>query len=183
MVNKIYNNYNFHKHTFCIWKEVMADEINDMKVSYKSQSGSQYIFTKLGLYRISNHWGRVADCHWRLLPLLQFKSQLSVIGFAHWSDFYSYNDTSKLFFIRVNLATNNVNFYHKESSKSDEKIVLRNAKETAKTLKTIKQILTETDWAKHLRYYNFEALKKEIIYNLITTDKSFLEIKKAFLGY
>ena len=185
MANKIYSKHNFHKHTFCIWKEVLFSNINDMKISYKSQSGSQYIFTTEGLFRISNHWGRVANCHWRLIPLTQFKSQHNIVAFANWIDFYSNDDTSKLFYIKVDLnpkiSGQEVNFFHKQSMESQEKIVLRNAKETAKTIRTIKQVLTETDWAKHLVFDDLEVLKKEIVEELITTEKSFLEIKKAYL--
>lgn len=185
MANKIYSNHNFHKHTFCIWKEVLLSEINDLKISYKSQSGSQYIFTTEGLYRISNHWGRVANCHWRLIPLAQFKSQHNIVGFANWIDFYSNDDTSKLFFVKVDLDTKvlgqEVNFYHKQSLDGKEKIVLRNAKETAKTIRTIKQVLTETDWSKHLKFDDLEQLRKEIVSELVSSEKSFLEVKKTYL--
>lgn len=181
MKNKIYGKHNFHKHTFCIWKEVPPTDVSDLKISYTSQSGSQYIFTAEGLYRISNHWGRVANCHWRLIPLAQFKSQHNIVGFAKWIDFYSNDDTSKLFFIKVNPETQEVNFYHKESSDNQKDIVLRNAKETAKTIRTIKQVLAETDWAKHLKFDDLDVLRKEIITDLVTSDKSFLEIKKLHL--
>ena len=159
----------------------MFSEISDLKISYVSQSGSQYIFTDKGLYRISNHWGRVANCHWRLIPLAQFKSQHNIVAFANWADFYSNDDTSKLFFIKIDFETQEVNFYHKESLESDEKVILRNARETAKTIRTIKQVLAETDWAKHLEFDDFEILKKDIITELIASEKSFLEIKKRYL--
>ena len=185
MKNKIYGKHNFHKHTFCIWKEVPFAEVADLKINYTSQSGSQYIFTEQGLYRISNHWGRVANCHWRLIPLAEFKSQHNIVAFANWSDFYSNDDVSKLFFIKADFdpegSGQEVNFYHKQTAEDLKNIVLRNAKETAKTIRTIKQVLTETDWAKHLKYDDFELLRKEIVSELVTTNKSFLEIKKAYL--
>ena len=181
MENKIYNKLNFHSYTFCIWKEVHFNEINNVKISYKSQSGSQYIFCPDGLYRISNHWGRVANCHWRLIPLDKFKNQKTIVGFANWTDFYSNNDNSKLFFIKVNFETQNVNFYHKLSSDKQEKIVLRNAKETSKTIQTIKQVLTEDNWAKYLKYDDLDILRKEIVNELVNSVKSFLDIKKKYL--
>ncbi|WP_293893285.1 hypothetical protein [Flavobacterium sp.] len=181
MANKIYNKLNFHSHTFCIWKEVLFSEIKDLKVNYKSQSGSKYIFTSEGLYRISNHWGRVANCHWRLIPLAQFKSQLNIVGFANWTDFYSNDDTSKLFFIKVDFESGEVNFHHKQSLEDQEKVVFRNAKETAKTIQIIKQVLTEYNWAKYLQYDNLEVLRKEIVNELMNSEKSFLEIKKQYL--
>ena len=181
MKNKIYGRHNFHKHTFCIWKEVLSSEVSDLKISYTSQSGSRYIFTTEGLYRISNHWGRVANCHWRLIPLAEFKSQHDIVGFAKWIDFYSNDDTSKLFFIKVDFETQEVNFYHRQSADDQKDIVFRNAKETAKTIRTIKQVLTETDWAKHLKYQDLETLRKETISGLVATSKSFLEVKKQYL--
>lgn len=181
MKTKIYTRLNFHKHTFCIWKEVLFSEISERKISYVSQSGSRYIFTDEGLYRISNHWGRVANCHWRLIPLADFKSQHTIVGYANWADFYSNDDTSKLFFIRLDAETNEVNFYHKQSLGNQGEITLRNAKETAKTIRTIKQVLNETDWAKHLKYDDLNQLRKEIIAELIGSGKSFLDIKKNYL--
>ncbi len=181
MGNKIYKKHNFHKHTFCIWKEVPLVQISDLKISYVSQSGSKYIFTTEGLYRVSNHWGRVANCHWRLIPLSEFKSQNTIVGYANWSDFYANDDTSKLFFIKMDYATQEVNFYHKQSLENQDGIVLRNAKETAKVIGTIKQVLSETVWAKHLNFDDIKVLRNEVISELVNSEKSFLEIKKHYL--
>ena len=178
---KTYTKLNFHSYTFCIWKEVLFSEISALKISYKTQSGSEYIFTFEGLYRISNHWGRVANCHWRLIPLTQFKNQDIIVGFANWTDFYSNDDTSKLFFIKVDSEKREVNFYHKLSLENQEKVVLRNAKETAKTMQTIKKVLEETNWAKYLQYADLEVLRREIIEELVNSEKNFLEIKKQYL--
>ena len=160
---------------------MLFNEINNVKISYKSKSGSQYIFSSDGLYRISNHWGRVANCHWRLIPLDKFKSQKTIVGFANWTDFYSNNDNSKLFFIKVDFETNEVNFYHKLSLENQVKVVLRNAKETAKTIQTIKMVLNEKDWAKHLKYQDLDILRKEILNELVNSENSFLVIKKKYL--
>jgi hypothetical protein len=160
---------------------VLFNEINNRKISYKSKSGSQYIFSSDGLYRISNHWGRVANCHWRLIPLDKFKSQKTIVGFANWTNFYSNNDNSKLFFIKVDFETNEVNFYHKLSSENQEKVVLRNAKETAKTIQTIKQVLTEDNWTKYLKYYDLDILRNQIVNELVNSENSFLVIKKKYL--
>ena len=180
MVTKSYNKINFHNHTFCIWTEVPFAEIEGVKINYKSKSGSQYIFTKLGLYRISNHWGRVADCHWRLVPLEQFKNQNNTVAFAHWADFYSNDETSKLFFVKVNYDTKTVNFYHKETSEYDGKAILRTANQTAKTIKIIRQIFNEIAWAKYIDYDDLNLLRKEIVHELVTTENSFITIKRKF---
>ncbi|MGC4039360.1 MAG: hypothetical protein QM710_00800 [Flavobacterium sp.] len=181
MKTKIYTKLNFHKHTFCIWKEVLFAEISDRKISYVSQSGSQYVFTDEGLYRISNHWGRVANCHWRLIPLAEFKSQHNIVAYAHWADFYSNDDTSKLFFIKIDAETQDVNFYHKQTLQDPKSAVLRNAKETAKTIRTIKEVLSETNWARHLKYEDLDELRKEVVAELIDSEMSFLQIKKKHL--
>lgn len=179
---KNYTRYNFHKHTFCIWQEVPYADVKDRKISYTSDSGSQYIFTGDGLYRISDHWGRVANCHWRLVPIQQFKNQNTTVAFARWNDFYSNDDTARFFFIRMDWETYEVNFYHKLSATDGDIAILRNAKETAKTIRVIKEVLSETTWAKYLQYEDLELLRKEIVNELINTNKSFLEIKKAYLA-
>ena len=161
---------------------MLFSEIIDLKINYKSQSGSEYIFTSDGLYRNSNHWGRVANCHWRLIPLTDFKSQHTTVGFANWDNFYSNDDTSKLFFIKVDFESNEVNFYHKLILENQEKVTFRNAKETSKTIQIIKQVLTENNWAKYLQYDDFEVLRKEIVNELINSEKSFLEVKKRHLN-
>ena len=181
MAAKTYSKLNFHKHTFCIWQEVLFAEIAEKKISYVSQSGSQYIFTEEGLYRISNHWGRVANCHWRLIPLAEFKNQHNIVAYAKWSDFYSNDDTSKLFFIRMDEETGEVNFYHKQTLENPKAVILRNAKETAKIIRTIKEVLADSYWARHLKYDDLDVLRKEVISELINSGKSFLEIKKHYL--
>ena len=117
---KSYTKLNFHSHTFCIWNEVPFETIKDAKISYTSKSGSQYIFSKEGLYRIANHWGRVANCHWRLAPITQFKNQDITVAFANWNNFYSNDDTAKLFFIKINEVSQEVNFFHKEIATTSE---------------------------------------------------------------
>jgi hypothetical protein len=182
---KTYTKHNFHKHTFCLWREVPFTEIENVLLNHKSKSGSGYVFTEVGVYRISNHWGKAANCRWRLIADENFKSQQTKVGFANWTDFYPNDETSKLFFIKVDFSPEasgkDVNFYHKFSLDYDTKYVLRNASETAKTIKIIKEILTETAWAKHLQFDNLDELRKEIVAQLITTEKSFLEVKKHYL--
>ncbi len=180
MVKK-FNQSNFHKRTFCIWKEVDYLEISDLKINYKSKSGSQYIFSKEGIYRISNHWGRVADCHWRLIPLGLFKNQNITVAYANLVDFHTYDDSAKLFFIRVDITKADVNFYHKDMVLPNEKVLLRDAKETAKTLKIIKEILNDTLWAKYLKYESITDLRRDIIQNLVTSSESFISLKKRYL--
>lgn len=178
---KYYNSKNFHKHTFCLWQEISFSEIENLSIKHKSKSGSQYIFTETGVYRISNHWGRVANCRWRLLPFENYKNQQNKIGFASWNDFYPNNEDEKLFYIKVDFDTQEVNFFHKFSPDYDGKATLRNAGETSKTIKIIKEILTDTSWAKYLNFEDINVLRKEMINQLLITDKSFIELKKEFM--
>jgi hypothetical protein len=177
---EIYTKLNFHKHTFCLWHEVSFTEIENLPLSHTSKSGSGYIFTEVGVYRISNHWGRAANCRWRLISDENYKNQETKVGFAKWTDFYPNDETSKLFFIQVDFESKQVNFLHKEATAYQEQYSVRNAADTAKTVKVIKEILNETDWSKHLQFDDIAVIRKTIIEKLLTTEKSFLEIKKGY---
>ena len=63
----------------------------------------------------------------------------------------------------------------------NEKVLLRDAKETAKTLKIIKEILNDTLWAKYLKYESITDLRRDIIQNLVTSSESFISLKKRYL--
>ena len=105
MTLKKYNKTNFHKHTFCEFIEVDTNAIPNIEWHYKSKSGSGYCFTEQGVYRISNHWGRAANCRWRLISSASSNTSSRAkinnsqhrIGYAKWTDFYPNNETEKLF--------------------------------------------------------------------------------------
>lgn len=176
-----YNRRNFHNQTFCIWNEIDDIEIKDLKINYKSKSGSAYIFNEDGVFRISNHWGRASNCRWRLNLTSNYKNQNVTVGFAKWSDFLPNDEISKLFFIKVDFEANQVDFYHKDSEEYDGKAVLRNANHTSKIIQNIKMILLETSWAKHLKYTDLNILRKEICIELLNSDKTLIEIKRRFI--
>ena len=173
---KIYTKNNFHKHTFCIFTEVSAAEINDLKLNYISTSGSEYCFTEEGVYRKSNHWGRAANCKWRLQTNCSTASRTK-IGFAKWTEFHPINEIEKLYFIEVDLNKKSVQYQHKNNAKT-ENSYLRNASETAKRVKEIRNVL-END--KKLRYWEsdceFEILLEKVVHYLIYSDLNLLEIK------
>lgn len=177
---KTYHSKNFHKHTFCLWNEVSQVTFEIEKPQFKSKSGSDYFFTDEGVYRSSNHWGRAANCRWKLIPLSEYKNQETKIGFARWTDFYPNNETANLFYIQVNFELKTIDFYHKDMPFYDGKSVLRNASETAKTIKTIKQILNEEEWAKYFKFEDLEVLRTNLINDLLFTTLSFNEIKKKY---
>lgn len=183
MTLKKYNKTNFHKHTFCEFIEVDAATMPNIEWHYMSKSGSGYCFIEEGVYRISNHWGRAANCRWRLISNSSSKINNSQnrIGFAKWTDFYPNNETENFFYVEVNFDTKEVTFQHKFNSNYDGKSVLRNASETAKVIRQIKEILETDTWAKYLDFDDLEELRKEIILKLIQISTSFTEIKRSLL--
>ena len=114
-MNKKFNQYNFYRHTFCIFYEVENNTIENLKINYKSKSGSSYYYTDDGVYRKSNHWGRAANCRWKLEANSNLKNKNSRVGYAKWSDFYPNNEQDNLFYIDVDFETQTVDFKHKET--------------------------------------------------------------------
>lgn len=178
-----YNKHNFHKYTFCEFQEAQLSEIEKLKISYKSKSGSAYYFTEKGVYRVSNHWGRAANCRWRLLSnsTSKINNTNARIGYANWSDFYPNNDKDKLFYIEVNWNTNEVIFQHKNNLNYKVNFLIRDALATAKRIQIIKEVLTEENWSKHLTFDNLNELRVAIIQKLIETDETFIKIKQSYL--
>ena len=181
---KKYNKTNFHKHTFCEFIEVDVATIPTIDWHYKSKSGSGYCFTEEGVYRISNHWGRAANCRWRLISNSKTSSNSKInngenrIGFAKWIDFYPNNETENLFYVEVNFDNKEVMFQHKNNPKYNGKAVLRNASETAKVIRQIKEILELDTWARYLDVKDIEELRRDVIQKLITTNIPLQTIKK-----
>lgn len=177
---KIYNRNNFFKHTFCIFNEVSSDLILDKKPDYVSNSQSQYFFTEEGVYRKSNHWGRAANCRWKLVSN-SYKSQNTIVAFARWIDFYPNNETEKLYFIRIN-ADFEVSFHHKFETIYTENDVLRTALETSKRIKLIQEVLNSENWHKYIITSDFQKLKKLVLNKLLLTNKTLNDIKKESNG-
>ena len=182
---KTYNKTNFHKYTFCVFKEVDVDAIKDLKLNYKSKSGSCYYFVENGVYRLSNHWSRVANCKWRLINEngnvnQNINGNRTKLGYAKWSDFFSDNDVDKIYFLEADYESKTVNFYHKQSSNYSSDKVLRSSSETTKLIKQIRTLFEETAWAKYLNEDNIDILRKEIIKELIHSNQSFQEIRRRF---
>lgn len=183
MKPKIYNRHNFHKHTFCVFKEVDNKQIENLVPNYTSKSGSSYYFTDDGLYRVSNHWGRAANCRWKLdsSSMASSKCNTNKIGFANWTDFYPNNEQENLFYIQVDYETNTVDFSHKDNPNYDGKSICRNASETAKRIKICKEVLLEEKWANYLQFDSIDKIRKEVIHELLFTNAPFLIIKKHYL--
>ena len=72
-------------------------------------------------------------------------------------------------------------FNHCKSDKYTSGKVLRTAAETTKLIKQIRVLLEENAWAKYLKHESIEVLRKEIIDQLIATNRNLQEIKKEYL--
>lgn len=173
-------NVNSFKNTFCVFKEVALSEIEYLEGQFTSESGSVYYYNELGMYRLSNHWGRLANSKWRLLPLKPESVSKIKLGFARWEIFYPDNASEKLYYIAADCETNTVNYYHKDCPDYNGKGVVRTYNETQKRLKNIRNILTLTQWAKYFNQ-DIEVLRKVIIDELIHTDKPLEMIKSEVL--
>ena len=175
---------NSFKNTFCVFQEVLPDQIEDLKIQYDSKSGSKYFYTKEGMYRWSNHWGRLANSKWRLEPMEQDGAEARndskfKIGYASWDEFYPDNAEEELYYLEVNYIKNTVNYQHKNNPNYDAKAILRTSFETTKKIKQIRNLFNLTSWAKYFEYDDIEDLRKVIIEQLIYTNKTLDEIKRT----
>lgn len=172
-----FNRNNFYKKSFCYFKIVENFEIDKKNFKYHSKSGSSYYFVEDGVYRYSNHWGRVGNCRWRLIKNEAFEPKNQCVGFARWEDFYENDDDKLLFFIDVNKdGTFEVN--HKNDQKYHQNLAVFNAQEANKRLQTISMIQKDLSWTKHLNIENTIENQQKAISLLRTTRKNWLEIKR-----
>ena len=167
-----FNKNTFFKNTYCEFQEVNHIDIEE-KDCYKSKHNSIYFFTKKGVYRKSNHWGRVASCRWKLIPSSSYKNQQTVLAFAKWKDFYSLNETEKLFYISVNFETKKTKIKISKSKKSPNLLTLNKAQIKEKQ---IKHLFKEDKWAQYFNS-NIEELRFKIISKLINSDSPLPLIK------
>lgn len=171
-------NPNSFKNTFCIFHEASLDCINGLELQYDSKSGSKYYYTKVGMYRLSNHWGRLANSKWRLEPLEPEIDSKIKLGFAPWINFYPDNALDKLYYLEANYLKKTVNYQHRNNPSYDKKAILRTSFETTKRIKQVRNLFNLTSWAKYFDYDDLDFLRKKIIDELIFTNKSLEEIKK-----
>ena len=166
------------KNTFCIFKEVIKPAISSRKFDFESKSGSCYYFTQLGMYRRSNHWGRLAHSKWRLEPLDPESESKTKWGFAEWTDFHPDNATELLYYIEVDYSKGTVNYQHKNNPNYNSKAVLRTSFETTKKIKQIRNLLNLTSWASYFVYEDINELRQKIIEDLIYTNQTLEVIKR-----
>lgn len=146
-------------------------------IHFKSKSESQYSYTEEGVYRYSNHWGRVANCRWKLHSEEKIKNQKHYLGFAKWSDFYPMDENKKLFSISVNFETHRVNFHHQQELKDGFLFSLHDAQIR---VKQIRRLFKEDHWARHFNK-DIKELRKTMSSKLINSNKSLQQIKSEII--
>jgi hypothetical protein len=175
---KTYSQINFFNHTFCEFQQVDDFTFRENEI-YKSRSESRYLYTEEGVYRKSNHWGRVANCRWRIAANENYKNQQIVIGFAKWTDFYPISSTEKNFFINVSFKekTAKLQTKHSESDKKETNTNhLFTFPEAQKRIKKITHLFKDDQWAK---YYAIaiKDLRFDAITAFISSDITLQQIK------
>ena len=173
-------NPNSFKNTFCVFHEVSIDSILGLKIQFDSKSGSKYYYTIQGMYRLSNHWGRLANSKWRLEPLESATDSKIKLGFASWDTFYPDNPLEELYYLEADYKKKIVNYQHKNNPNYDNKAVLRTSFETTKRIKQARNLFNLTSWAKYFDYEDLDVLRQKIIDQLIFTNKPLEDIKKDF---
>lgn len=169
---------NSFKNTFCVFQEMPLDTIDGLELQYDSKAGSKYYYTKIGMYRLSNHWGRLANSKWRLVPLEPETAAKIKLGFAHWSTFYPDNALEELYYLEANYNNKTVQYQHKLNPNYDNRAVLRTSFETTKRIKQVRNLFNLTSWAKYFEYDDLDVLRKKIIDELILSNKSLEAIKR-----
>jgi hypothetical protein len=72
-----------------------------------------------------------------------------------------------------------VNYQHKNNPNYDSKAILRTSFETTKKIKQIRNLFALTSWANYFEYDDIDELRKEIVNELIYTNKTLEEIKRG----
>lgn len=171
---KKYDRYNFFKHTYCEFEHRLLDGL-ELKTHFKSKSGSSYFYTEDGVYRYSNHWGRVANCRWKIKGIETYQQQKYYVGFALWKDFFPLNSVDKVFYITVDLLRKKVQINKvSESVKTENYLYTIHAAFTKK--KEIETVFKDVKW---MQYYEVDTsvLQQQIIDKILNSSKTLQEVK------
>jgi hypothetical protein len=148
-----------------------------LKPNYESEAGSKYFYNEFGMYRLSNHWGRLANSKWRLIPLeIEIDSKFK-LGFAKYESFFPDNDEDAIYYLEYDSEEQTINYNHKNNPEFDGKAVLRTTLETRKRIKQARNIVTLSSWAKYYQT-DIDLLRIQIINELIFSNKTLDEIKR-----
>ncbi len=170
---RIVTRTNFFKHTYCQFEFKNFDVLKEENIHFKSKSGSTYVYTEEGVYRYSNHWGRVANCRWKLNGVARYQNQSYYVGYAKWTDFYSLTSNEKLFHLKVDFTTQKVVVYQPADGQTKK---LFNVSTVFKKKKEVEEVFKNTKW---MQYYDDEiaTIQQKIIVELLNSDRSLREIK------
>lgn len=171
---KTYHKNNFFKHTFCEFTEIDKIFLTQHPTHFKSKAASSYSYTEEGVYRYSNHWGRVANCRWKIKTAQKHQSQEYYLGYAKWIDFHPLNKTEKQFYIVVNFDKKIVDFQYKGTQ---ENVFLFTSLEAQKKVQQIRLLLKEEKWATYFEE-DIAILRKNIILEYIHSNKTLLQVKR-----
>jgi|TARA_B110000977_G_scaffold27400_1_gene34662 hypothetical protein len=171
---KTYNQSNFFKHTFCEFQEIDRFEFPE-DTNYKSKSKSMYFYTDEGVYRKSNHWGRVANCRWKLVTDSKYKNQKIAIGFAKWTEFQPINAAEKIFYIDVDFDTKKAILQAKNKDTANH---LFTFSEAQKRIQQINHLFRDDKWSKYFQTDLYQ-LSFKIISTFISSNLSLREIKRS----
>jgi len=148
----------------------------EKKAHFQSKSGSYYSYTDEGVYRYSNHWGRVATCRWRIKGIDTYKNQAYYVGFAKWQDFYPLNDVDKVFYLEVNFETKQAKIL-RLLSENTSNVYLMNASFAHQRLKQVQTLFKEYKWAKYIDA-PIDELREVLINKLLNTNKDVAVLKR-----
>lgn len=143
---------------------------------FKSNSNSVYFYTEKGVFRKSNHWGKVANCHWKIITKNNYKNQQTIIGFATWDSFFPINFSEKNITIVVDYQINTAKIQlQKEASKNPVFSFL----EAQQKLKKIRELLQNDSWTKYFTQ-NPTEIKQLVIDEFLNSSKTIQQIKQEF---
>ena len=174
---KTYHKLNFFKHTFCEFEMCEIDFFAEMKAHFQSRSGSYYFYTEEGVYRYSDHWGRVANCRWKIKGISDYKNQNYYVGYAKWSDFYPLNTSDKSYFIKVDFATRQAKVQRAINDETSRKFLFT-ADMAFKRLKEIQAAFKDTRWLTYITD-DVATLEKVFITKLQNSVEPLPKIKQV----
>lgn len=173
---KIYHKFNFFKYTYCEFEMQNIDFFKEMKAHFQSKSGSMYYYTDKGVFRYSNHWGRVANCRWKIKGIEVYRNQKYYVGYANWNDFYPLNNTDKVFYIHVDFEDKKANIQrNKEVENEDE--FLMTSEFAHQRLKQIQTLFKEYKWATYFEE-DIDVLRKKLIQKMLKSTQSLQQLKQ-----
>jgi hypothetical protein len=152
------------------------DFFKEKSTHFQSKSGSYYYYTTEGVFRYSNHWGRVANCRWKIQGIENYKNQEYYVGFAKWEDFYPLNNSDKVFYLEVDFLEKQAKIKRLKNEKSDD-CFLMTSEFAYQRLKQIQTLFKEYKWATYFEE-DIDVLRKRLINKLIANNKTIQELKR-----